>query len=227
MSKKPRLRLGRNLPRAQRLRNLQEFLQPPEEAPEPLISCRHEDSWGRCGNPPVEGALYCQKHLSRKEIIQATLTKDNFAALQTGPTLDVLHAHLERLDEEDRQFIMKVYGDSSLDTEIAFLRLVIAKLMSGTNMTHQYQHLPRLVQSLAAAHNEAVKMLQGNKLTVEFTTKNGQEYWKELFRSFARLLEEGLSVQLCPTCRERVALFVQGGMHGDILGENDNIIMEN
>jgi hypothetical protein len=124
--------------------------------------------------------------------------------------MDVFNAYTDGMKDEDREFMLSVYGDWNLDPEIALLRLAIKDLLTQSGTEQKLNHLPRLVQSLTAAIREAVGMVEGSKMIVDFGSKAGRTYWKELFRAFQSMVEE-LHTQLCPVCQETIQNFVHGG----------------
>jgi len=189
---------------------------PPKEERERCIAMLR--SGERCRRPARAGKFYCSVHAYKeKGAVDSTDFRHEFNQFKYGNVLDVISAYLGDLEEDERKFIMQVYGDASLDAEIALLRLVIRKLiLQGTNQ-QQFQLLPRLVSSLADCFREALNMIEGNRLVVEFTSRVGEEYWRELFKGFKRLVEETLYPQLCSDCQHKIDTFVKAGTEGEIV----------
>jgi hypothetical protein len=172
-------------------------------------ACGFEVGNGKiCGDKPLKGGQYCYRHTPPEELPQTNA----FEYTRAPQVMDVFNAYTEGMEDADKDFMLQVYGDWNLDPEIALLRLAIKHLVSNDQIKSKaaVDSLPRLVQSLTAAVREALSMVEGGRMVVDFSNRAGRTYWKELFRAFQSMVEE-LHGQMCPHCQEVMQHFVHGG----------------
>lgn len=172
---------------------------------EPILCQQELDNGKVCGEKAIRGTTHCRYHTTPGE--KAVTAYEYTRAPQV---MDVFNAYTESMNDEDKEFMLQVYGDWNLDPEIALLRLAIKSLLTHSDSDKKLDHLPRLVQSLTAAIREAVGMVEGSRMVVDFGSRAGRTYWKELFRAFQSMVEE-VHTQLCPQCQETIQNFVHGG----------------